>query len=80
MKTVEEVVRIINRFEDGVGITEAYIVNEVKRDNISAEAITDESIFSRTKYDFLVLDKSISYLLQERYSLNALYINSLLED
>lgn len=77
-KTVEELVRILNKFERGYGITEADIVLEVNRGEISAESITDESILSETKYDFLISDDSVIYLLQTRYRVNERHARSLL--
>lgn len=81
MKTVEELVTIMRRFEDDrYNITEANIVEMVNGGYINAESISDESIFSETRFDFLIPNESIVYLLKKKYSLNERYIRSLLED
>ncbi|CAM5487517.1 putative protein OS=Lysinibacillus sphaericus OX=1421 GN=LS41612_04745 PE=4 SV=1 [Lysinibacillus sphaericus] len=70
LKTVEEVVRIINKFESGYGISDEFIIEGINRGEISVRPILDEATFANTKYDVLIPNYVIFYLLVDRYHLN----------
>lgn len=80
LKTVEEVIDIMNKFNNGLYNTETFIIAGINNGEISTRPILDESTLVKTKYNVLIPNYTILNLLVDRYNLNERYARSLLED